>query len=134
MKKILRSLLLFPVLSIGQCYGEQDVQLQTTETLVNHIDLKNVLAQVKNRVIIRSFQAGYSGVNSRKCYLEAYDIQTGDLVWSHEDVGMITSFILVNDEKIIYRNYHHLTAIDVSNGTVIWSKQTKGEYSTLEGE
>jgi outer membrane protein assembly factor BamB len=123
-------------LIIGNAYGSEIDLLPIPQQHVNNFDSKNVLAQVKNMVILRSFEESFWGkdVNSRNCYLEAYDIETGDLLWRHKDSGMIVSFIIVNDKKLIYRNYYHLTAINLSNGAVIWSKKTKGEFSTIQGE
>lgn len=135
MQKLFHMIFIVACLSVGQIYGEQNTESQI-EAHVNDVDFKNVLAKVKNLVILRSYEGSFWGTdfNSRRCHLEAYDIQTGDLVWCHNDTGMIVSFIIVNDEKIIYRNYNKLTAIDANNGAVIWSKKTKGEYSTIVGE
>ena len=98
------------------------------------MDTKNVMAQVRDLVIIRSFNSPVLLThNSAYSYLEAYNIHTGDLVWSHQDAGMIVSFIIV-DSKVIFRNYYHITALDVYTGAVLWTQQTKGEISTLVGE
>ena len=136
MKKLLNITFIIAGLSIGKVYGAQDAQLSTTEVSLTDVDFKNVLARIKNLVIVRSFASSFwnSNPNSRESYLEAYDIQTGDLVWCHSDTGMIVTFIVVDDEKIIYRNYQGLTAIDARNGAIIWSKQTQGQYSTYIGE
>lgn len=136
MNKLLHTAFIVGSLIVGKIYGLENDQPPSTKLQVNNIDCKNIMAQVKNIVILRSFEGSFwdSDINYRKCYLEAYDIETGDLVWCHHDVGIIVSFIIINEEKIIYRNYNHLTAINLSDGVVIWSKKTKGEYSTIVGQ
>jgi len=136
MRKLINILVIVASLSIVKTYGAQDTQRQVVEVHANDIDSKNVLARVKNMVIVRTYDSSFFGadVNDRSCYLEAFDIETGKLIWRHKNTGMIVSFINVDDDKIIYRHYNKLTAIDVNNGNVVWSIKTKGQYSTIQGE
>lgn len=135
MNKLLSTLILMGCLSGSQVQAAPTNQSGCIEVSVSNIDKKNVLAQVNHVVILRSFEESFWGtdVNSRKCFLEAYDIHTGNTLWIHQDYGMIVSFILVND-RLIYRNYNYLTCIDTNTGRVLWQKKTKGEYSTIAGE
>lgn len=99
-------------------------------------DQKNVLATTGNHIVImRSFVDSFfsKDVNLRTSYLEAYDVRTGEMVWFHKSKGMIVSYIIHNNETIIYRNYQYLTALDLHTGEVLWSQKTLGEYSTLIG-
>lgn len=104
--------------------------------MMNDMDYKNVLAKVNNLVVMRSFEKSYFGsdVNIRNSYIEAYDLYTGRLAWCHPATGIIVSYLVVNDELIIYRNYNTITAIDAHNGSIVWSKPTKGEFSVIAGE
>jgi outer membrane protein assembly factor BamB len=134
-KKLLNAIFIIAALTIGKVYGAPSIQLPIPELTQTSVDFRNVFARTKNLIIIRSFASsiGVSDPNSRESYLEAYNIHTGDLVWCHTTVGMIVTFMVV-DEKIIYRNYQGLTALNSNNGAVIWSKKTQGEYSTINGE
>lgn len=99
------------------------------------VDTKNVLASAGNLLILRSYDGSWVDMdfNYRSSYLEAYDINTGDLVWIHRDNGMIVSFLIV-DSKLILRNRYKITALDLNSGKVLWTKETRGEYSTIQGE
>ncbi len=129
MKSLLIAIFMIGSLGANEFYGIPANQSA-------NVDAKNILAQVKNIVILRSFDEAIwdKNVNSRKSHLEAYDIQTGNLLWCHNDVGIMVSFLVVDNEKLIYRNYSYLTAINVRDGTVAWSKKTRGEFSTIVGE
>lgn len=134
MKIFLNMLFILLFVNLGNIHGESPNI--SSNMAVHDVDYKNVLAKVKNLIILRSFESSIWGknINSRKSYLEAYDTETGELVWCHQNTGMIVSFVVINDEKIIYRNYNGLTAISIDDGSVIWAKKTKGQYSTNVGE
>lgn len=131
MKKLL--IIFFAFASISPVFATSP---PTPNMVMNDMDYKNVMAKVNNLVIMRSFESSYfsTDVNIRNSYLEAYDLYTGRLVWCHKGTGIIVSYIVVNDELIIYRNYQSITAIDARDGSVVWSKKTIGEYSTIVGE
>jgi len=113
----------------------QDLEAQMTASQTTQVDAKNIMAVVNNLVILRTFDSSVIwGINSRNSYIEAYDARTGERVWFHKDSGMIVSFVVFNNEIIIYRNYDYLTALDVQTGAVLWVHQTQGEYSTVIGE
>lgn len=130
--------------SIPQVYGEenqeQPIEYDEPKSLAIEsnkvdVDAKNILAVVNNLVILRSFaNDSFFSVNSDTSYLEAYDIEKGNRVWSHKDSGMIVSFVVVNNERIIFRNYGKITCLDVRTGKVAWSKQTLAAYSTVISE
>ncbi len=114
----------------------QSIQSQSEHIEANY-DKKNVLGISGDIIILRSFSEGSiwtSSFESRNCYIEAYNLNTGEEIWHHEDVGMIVSFLIISNQKIIYRNYNQLTCLDLYTGQTLWSKETKGYYSVILGE
>lgn len=98
------------------------------------IDNKNVMGTIGNLVLIRTFENGVSNLNNAISYIEAYDIYTGQRHWTHRNLGMIVSFIIVNPETLVLRTYGKITAIDLYSGRTLWQRETLGNCSVVLGE
>jgi outer membrane protein assembly factor BamB len=118
-----------------QAEKEQALENKSVVCSPANVDAKNVMAQVGNLLILRTFDSSVFGsdLNARRSHIEAYDMYTGRQVWHHQDIGVIVTFLVAGD-RLILRNYDRMTALDIYTGQILWSNQTQGSYSIVAGE
>ncbi len=141
MQKLLFTFLILGGLSYGNIHSSQESQYH--ERIENNLKSNlpqsntqsrhqhNILTKEDNIIIVTNYELienpSFWGLPTLTYLLEAYDIETGDLVWRIDILKPILS-IISDENKIIYRTESTLNAVNVKNGNFLWSKPVKGNY------